>query len=710
MLSVYRDIMELEGRRVPPSFERDHQVWVWYALAGLLEKFLKHATALLLAQVLDQEELPPNPTWFAESDWRCGPFRGVFGNYLRRVLLMNRRNGLRSARSQRLAFTLYQGKAGSLPVEEEFVANQVEAAIERLTGSKDRPLEAEDEEGFCGDEDKLLRAIDHTVAEVFPIADRQKSDHLIPALKSSYQSSRAKGGAFAAILPAPALGAEVLLGYLSLGSAAVPFYGPDPQMFEDAVEDSLQRARLKKECDCIPVGLLEPFKVRVITRGDADIYHLARRWQRTIHPIMARHPTFNLTRSPIRQHHLDFFSERLQRKEGMFIVSGDYESATDLLDPELSVYCLGKVLQRIGAHVEAPSLTTALTGHLLHKRVGDAGERQTWGQLMGSPVSFPVLCLINAAVTRLAIDLRADPENDGSPRAPLDSYPLLINGDDVGFETDAEGYAIWKEWTMKAGLKFSLGKNYTHRSVLILNSQLYRMHDQVDFFGQVTERLWKEEHLQVGLLWGQVKGVCRESSEQSLFEDSQYLDSAMSVAQMAQTLLDTFPHCPQDLLISRLLLRQRSSLVRVPPGMPWFAPRRLGGVGIPMTRDVAMSKKQLKLCAFMATRSSDDPLTRPLVRPEVPGYLVAYMRAIDKALRGLPRKMTTEEPEKSFKFLPAYAARHGPDPPEVTNLGTVTSAFRRLWRIAQATKLHPMSQSSLWGYRPAFFRQSPRWV
>jgi len=89
--------------------------------------------------------------------------------------------------------------------------------------------------------------------------------------------------------------------------------------------------------------------------------------------------------------------------------------------------------------------------------------------LMGSPTSFPVLCLINAALTRESQELSGDiPQG-----TVLDDFPILINGDDVAFPTTTPGYEMWKLVTACGGLHPSIGKNFTSRKFLVMNSTLF---------------------------------------------------------------------------------------------------------------------------------------------------------------------------------------------------------------------------------------------
>jgi len=87
---------------------------------------------------------------------------------------------------------------------------------------------------------------------------------------------------------------------------------------------------------------------------------------------------------------------------------------------------------------------------------------------MGSPTSFPVLCLVNVAATLVSFN-RAY-----GKKVALSDLPVCINGDDVLFwSRNQKHYEIWKQITGECGLKFSLGKNYTSRDFCVINSELY---------------------------------------------------------------------------------------------------------------------------------------------------------------------------------------------------------------------------------------------
>merc|ERR1712156_39191 len=63
---------------------------------------------------------------------------------------------------------------------------------------------------------------------------------------------------------------------------------------------------------------------------------------------------------------------------------------------------------------------------------------QVWGQVMGSPISFPLLCLVNGAMNRLVQEIDQD-----RPMF-LEDCPMKINGDDSAFGLENRlNHRIW---------------------------------------------------------------------------------------------------------------------------------------------------------------------------------------------------------------------------------------------------------------------------
>jgi len=329
------------------------------------------------------------------------------------------------------------------------------------------------------------------------------------------------------------------------------------------------------------VGIKEPFKVRVISKGPAENYYLAKYLQRWMWRNLKRHRTFRLIGEPISGELLKKTLGRLG--EGEVWVSGDYKSATDFLHPELSL----AACRAIGELAELTDeyrvlLERCLTGHDIYRKEGREQihlGHQRWGQLMGSPLSFPVLCLVNAAITRHVMEV-----SEGREIA-LHKARLLINGDDVGFPIQRCDYDMWSYATEKAGLIKSMGKNYTSTDFIMLNSMMYTYTELEEYdeeTGLVDDDVeWGEvPFINGALLYGlQPKGSFDDGGKVGKIESAPYSANSLSARQA-----DLLRHAGGAFsveLINKIFIRSHKEILEnLPHGVDWVAPRDLGGLGL----------------------------------------------------------------------------------------------------------------------------------
>ncbi|QKI79882.1 RNA-dependent RNA polymerase [Erysiphe necator associated ourmia-like virus 52] len=148
------------------------------------------------------------------------------------------------------------------------------------------------------------------------------------------------------------------------------------------------------------------------------------------------------------------------RKKGEIFTSGDYESATDAIPLSLYQYLLSIVNDR---SVNVPDSVKDFAMKDSKKIFIDKGGHelgvQERGQLMGSYLSFPFLCLLNYLCFRYSIRR---------------NVPVLINGDDIVFRSTEEESKRWMENVRRCGLVLSRGKTLVHPRIFTLNSLLFR--------------------------------------------------------------------------------------------------------------------------------------------------------------------------------------------------------------------------------------------
>lgn len=203
--------------------------------------------------------------------------------------------------------------------------------------------------------------------------------------------------------------------------------------------------------------IVEPLKVRTITAGRGDLFCL-KPLQRAMWKALGDFPQYCLTHGT--QNLVPAITRIFeQSSEEDVWISGDYSAATDSFDIEASKALMRGILESIDHEPTRRWAMKELSPHLLFypKRSGLKPVLQKSGQLMGSFLSFPLLCLLNNATAKFA---------------GLQPHQYLINGDDILMRAPPDVYPIWKKQVEEFGLDLSLGKNYVSKFFGTVNSQL----------------------------------------------------------------------------------------------------------------------------------------------------------------------------------------------------------------------------------------------
>lgn len=238
--------------------------------------------------------------------------------------------------------------------------------------------------------------------------------------------------------------------------------------------------------------VLEPLKVRTITKGPAGLYAYCSQWQKSVHGKMKQLDQFRLIGRPVRGEDL-LWARGHRQRQGWEFVSIDYSAATDKLNARLSQCMLALTVGGDVSPMMYDRLSRALGMHLVSypRKMNLPDVEQANGQLMGSVMSFPILCLANASTITLAdmiwnqqvrrelLDLIEDGATLGMDRLAsvldklIDSDMLkrfLVNGDD-GLAYRPGGWrAVHEKVAREAGLTYSVGKVYAHAHYANINS------------------------------------------------------------------------------------------------------------------------------------------------------------------------------------------------------------------------------------------------
>jgi hypothetical protein len=146
------------------------------------------------------------------------------------------------------------------------------------------------------------------------------------------------------------------------------------------------------------------------------------------------------------------------------LVSGDYRSATDNLPIEVMELALSVMLDNA---TFVPANVRELAQRACRPILFSEKEslEVTRGQMMGSLLSFPFLCLQNYLAFRWSV----------STRGIRGRVPVVINGDDILFQASDPGFPDhWLEVVGRVGLEVEETKTSVSSSFGSLNSTLLR--------------------------------------------------------------------------------------------------------------------------------------------------------------------------------------------------------------------------------------------
>jgi hypothetical protein len=576
-------------------------------------KFLKYKFAAFFSHYL-KLELPPCPfpkTMLAFGDCPGILVGGRAGRFLNRM--MKGKNGLELAVS-----LLYMKKGLPRPDEEDLFVATVET-FKVLTEehpvipthlkvphfSEDAMWEEVNPTRPFGMEDLRLEVV-RTIQEVFKgheITDEDLHRPYAPSVKSNYLKTRLGLGTFGALLEHGYLSDANDFRYakncfqvgdnpiqdsesLVVGGRKVEIpevrINPDlPELIKDryksiyeSVRSDLNTGRVNEGNEVTLVALPEALKIRVISKGPPLKYFLLKPVQKFLHGIMRKHPTFRLIGEPVT---VDFLQKTFSHFDGDWL-SVDYKSATDLLNPELSRLAVDTICDVIGLPDDLREFFhIALTGHVVEYLDKESKETvsalQKWGQLMGSIVSFIVLCLINAAVCRCSYEI-----GQKEYGLLLKDIPLTVNGDDALLKCKDETRVAWEQISRLGGLEPSVGKVYFHTNYLNINSTS---------FWWLNGELTHIPYINMGLLVGQTRSGGKNTRRKDKKKDSKKgkrkekevdIEDVSTIGARSRELIKTCPWELRESVLKQFIQLNWETLSKCK--VPWFVPESMGGLGL----------------------------------------------------------------------------------------------------------------------------------
>nr|UJQ92887.1 MAG: putative RNA-dependent RNA polymerase [Narnaviridae sp.] len=224
---------------------------------------------------------------------------------------------------------------------------------------------------------------------------------------------------------------------------------------------------LPQENKVAAFAIPEPLKVRMITKEQPlswALKPLQKAMARSLSQYSCFHTGFKGTIE-------EFVNKNLDK--GQYILSGDYASATDNLHKDIMDTFVDQFCDVFRCHPNLCNYVRFFGGqHTIQypkwTGLGDVIQRN--GQLMGSLLSFPILCIANATT------------RTHQKKCSLSELKACINGDDILFTDNIRGIRSWKRIASSMGLKPSIGKNFCSPFWGTFNSQLiYRRSREDDY-------------------------------------------------------------------------------------------------------------------------------------------------------------------------------------------------------------------------------------
>jgi hypothetical protein len=603
----------------------------------LAVKYVKEQTIWLSAKLLGQADgdLPTFSEPCAEEK------RGILGGgwvyrrcqtLLKHYVLADTDTNSTRLHKLGLALDILFSKTGRPAVSEDLVAQALEAYRHDMTVEHVEP-DAAHGDGIRSQIKDRIREIVHRVFE----GKRLDYGDQIPSLNASFESAQKWGGSFGGLLAAwssqerklypeqkgldlsdQALGGplddvvdlpvpteylnsqyiervrgrgrgNILSGYVTVPVKGLSYL----QSFNEFVDTQVWKIIEEGSIKVRPCLIKEPDKVRPITIQEGAATLRCMEMQKLMHRCLKACPPFEFIGKPLdREGWLRHFRHTVLGPDDFF-QSGDYEGATNNLNPRLSEFTWDCICEEV-TDVDGLPLTGSvwhalgrldLTGHMFHFKNYDP-LRQVWGQLMGSPTSFPVLCIINLAASSLGLGLSTD------ECFKVDSQ-ILVNGDDLAAICPGSRYDVWKDYVGSAGLKPSLGKNYMSRVFGIMNSECF-CHCK-----SVTEGKFVWVH--VGAL---NQALLRGFEKKGLYagDDLKPNMGWWELGSRARELVAGMNRTTAMRVMEFFIREHSAVLAAVPSGISWYTSEALGGLGFPFGDPTVDERQVASYFACMGER------------------------------------------------------------------------------------------------------------
>jgi len=713
LYDVYRlfNIVQAKGPQSGVLRAKTVKIWTRISKDASWDKFIKYKLAAFMAFHTDQEVLPPVPSGMEEGVDKPGVLLpGYAAISCRKFLRLNwigRRKGrlatdAQAEAAQEFLNSVLNSKKGMVRMDTEAKEAAVKKTVVELTTGrvvpKDESLirwgDIPSEADFAIDLTRasLKQQIQRTVREIFKkkMTREDRMKMMFPSTSSNYNMTSGNAGTVGFLLEESELLQKFRRpgGYLSYKEKTARTYDLSPEELKQDIWSDTVRVDEGNEVDleeedehlCVqndeellkvyaqfmdealdaadkelplvsPVGLLEPLKVRVISKGPPILYMVMRAIWKKMHSTMRARKPFKLIGQP---DNAETMQELLGIPKGdrSWFYSGDYRGATNELDPYATECAAEAVCEALAlTDLERRLLLKSLTGHLFLDMSGvEDGlsmtpeiRKQRWGQLMGSITSFPFLCIVNFAVTRWAMEVHEKRD------IAMDNCPIAINGDDVVFRSTEGAMGTYGKVAKYAGLHLSVGKTFAHEYFFTINSRAYNVLNTPEKYtvngyfqgtyrsGVVRQRHYRKSHfVNMGIIRNRKRAEVEGSGGGSL---NDLVSERLNPSRRANDVLHSAPLHMRERVYREYIDQNKAEFKKTL--LPWYIPSWLGGLGLPApyewTRTSDLDRKIAKSILLKWKDENSRPID--MGKSDTPWQV---RRLVSKRL---PTPITTEDPD-----------------------------------------------------------------
>jgi hypothetical protein len=472
----------------------------------------------------------------------------------------------------------------------------------------------------------LCDEVRRTVKEIFhgkQMLTRDWMKPFFPSTSANYIASRSNGGAVPFVVKViQDLGLTTKENLIHVVNTGTPNCSSNVLVDDtplrsrwEQVMGEMRRKALTEEPHAVPLALPEALKVRVITKGPPYLNTFLKPVQKFLWSTLKTLPAFSLIGETVS---VEYIQSRMGKTlpEGKAFLSVDYKDATNQLRGWLSDTATDAISDELGFDSELRLLfKRSLTGHYLVDPTDyangdvDKARIQKNGQLMGSITSFPILCIINAAICRWSLEV-------GDQRVwSLRDAPFCVNGDDGLLKANQKTVDVWERIASAAGLAPSVGKVYYSREFLNINSTTYNFSQDLPFSYSEVQRVGQEpalrawyfekvSYVNMGLLLGLKRSGGKVSLDEVGMEQG-------SLGARARDLVSSSPLALREKVLQSFIHHHSDVLREV--RAPWFLPENLGGLGLPSAGRFTADNRTLRLARAMLERGKKPP-QKPTVK------------------------------------------------------------------------------------------------